>query len=130
VLFCYLVGSTALVAALRGGFPGSAPRLDVAKPVHQPPALDLEHLRHAIQALEVGVLGAPAHDVVDERPGALICDWLSTAWKNFAATSPSSSRADPSAAPDRPPVTSFVTLVPLRSSSNPANRLILLVGAA
>ena len=41
--------------------------LDVAEPVHQPPALDLEHLRHMIEALEVRVLRAPAHDVVDER---------------------------------------------------------------
>ena len=40
--------------------------LDLAEAVQQPPALDLEHLGDAIEALEVGMLRASAHDVVDE----------------------------------------------------------------
>jgi hypothetical protein len=42
--------------------------LDLAEAVQQPPALDLEHLGDAIEALEIGMLRASAHDVVDERP--------------------------------------------------------------
>jgi hypothetical protein len=42
--------------------------------MQQPPALDLEHLGDAIEALEIGMLRASAHDVVHERaidPGEL-----------------------------------------------------------
>jgi hypothetical protein len=40
--------------------------LDLAEAVQQPPALDLEHLGDAIEALEAGMLRASAHDVVHE----------------------------------------------------------------
>ena len=40
--------------------------LDFAQAVEEPVALDLQDLRHPLQLLEVGVAGAPAHDVVDE----------------------------------------------------------------